>query len=329
MAAHEIADCEIDGVPGVALESRDAGLRVRAMPSLAMLVASVAHRGEELLGRRKGVAAYAATGSTMGIPLLYPWANRISSLDIRAAGRGARIDPGSPLVRTDEHGLPIHGLRTAGRGWRVIARTADDDEAVVAATFDAAADPEVMALFPFPHAITVRLTLSGERITVDVDVTAGADSPVPVAFGFHPYLRLPGVPRADWAVELPVRRHALLDERGIPTGRTEEVSPVATALGARVYDDLYPELVAPRRFSLAGGGRRIEVRLGAGFPVAQVFAPASDDVVCFEPMTAPTDALVTGGPRLPVVAPGEAFAARFTLSVLPGGPSAGSSPDDA
>jgi galactose mutarotase-like enzyme len=328
MAAHEVADCDIDGVAGVALGAGDAGLRVRVMPSLSMLVASITHRGEELLGQRKGVAAYAATGSTMGIPLLYPWANRISSLDIRAAGRGARIDPASPLVRTEEHGLPIHGLRTAGRGWREIARAADDAEATVAAAFDAAADAEVMALFPFPHTITVRLTLHGERITVDVEVAAGPDSPVPVAFGFHPYLRLPGVPRAEWDLELPVRRRALLDARGIPTGRTEEVSPVSGPIGTRTYDDLFPELVAPRRFALSGGGRRLEVRLGAGFPIAQVFAPGSDDVVCFEPMTAPTDALVAGGPRLPVVAPGETFAARFTLSVLPA-PAWGGRPDDA
>ena len=316
MAAHEVADCEIDGVPGVALEARDTGLRVRVMPSLQMLVASVSHRGDELLGRRKGVAAYAASGSTMGIPLLYPWANRLSSLDIRAAGRGARIDPGSPLVRLEEHGLPIHGLRTAGRGWDVTERSAGDAGAVVAARFDAAADPEVMALFPFPHAIGVRLTLEDDRIAVDVELTAGPDSPVPVAFGFHPYLRLPGVPRSDWAIEAPVRRRALLDDRGIPTGETEEVDPITGPIGERTYDDQFPELVPPRRFTLAGGGRRLEVRLGAGFPVAQVFAPPSDDVVCFEPMTAPTNALVSGGPRLPVIAPGESFAARFTITVL-------------
>jgi peroxiredoxin len=36
------------------------------------------------------------------------------------------------------------------------------------------------------------------------------------------------------------------------------------------------------------------VRLEQGYPAAQVFAPATDDVICFEPMTAPTNALNSG-----------------------------------
>jgi hypothetical protein len=34
--------------------------------------------------------------------------------------------------------------------------------------------------------------------------------------------------------------------------------------------------------------------MGAGYPFAQVFAPPTEDVVCFEPMTAPVNALATG-----------------------------------
>jgi galactose mutarotase-like enzyme len=42
-----------------------------------MVCCSLRHRGDELLGQRRGLAAYAATGSTMGIPFLHPWANRL------------------------------------------------------------------------------------------------------------------------------------------------------------------------------------------------------------------------------------------------------------
>ena len=44
---------------------------------------------------------------------------------------------------------------------------------------------------------------------------------MPVAFGFHPYLRLPGAVRAAWELRLPPRRHLVLDLRGIPTGTGE------------------------------------------------------------------------------------------------------------
>ena len=68
-------------------------------------------------------------------------------------------------------------------------------------------------------------------------------------------------------------------------------------------------------FVLAGGGRRIELVFEEGYPYAQVFAPPDDDVVCFEPMTAPTDALrgCLGPP--PAVSPGDCYRARFTITV--------------
>ena len=44
----------------------------------------------------------------------------------------------------------------------------------------------------------------------------------------------------------------------------------------------------------SGGDRRIEVVFDHGFPAAQIFAPANDDVVGIEPMAAPTNALRTG-----------------------------------
>jgi aldose 1-epimerase len=62
-------------------------------------------------------------------------------------------------------------------------------------------------------------------------------------------------------------------------------------------------------FALEGGGRRIEVAFEQGFPVAQVYAPRDRDVVCFEPMTAPANALVTGAFAL---AP---YSTAFSVSV--------------
>jgi galactose mutarotase-like enzyme len=51
-----------------------------------------------------------------------------------------------------------------------------------------------------------------------------------------------------------------------------------------------------------------------GFPVAQVFSPPGAPFVCFEPMTAPTDAL-RSGMGLRRVAPGDAFTAVFRIAV--------------
>ena len=75
------------------------------------------------------------------------------------------------------------------------------------------------------------------------------------------------------------------------------------------------ELVPGEPFAVAGGGRRIEVAFDEGYPVAQVFAPPGKELICFEPMTAPTNALVTGD-GLRAVAPGERAAAQFAVRVV-------------
>ena len=56
------------------------------------------------------------------------------------------------------------------------------------------------------------------------------------------------------------------------------------------------------------------VRLEQGYPAAQVFAPVADNVICFEPMTVPTNAL-NSGDRLSLVAPGERYIATFSFTV--------------
>ena len=63
--------------------------------------------------------------------------------------------------------------------------------------------------------------------------------------------------------------------------------------------------------------RAIALELRDGFPYAQLYAPAGEGFVCFEPMTAPTNAL-RSGQSLPHVAPGELFASAFAIVVSSG-----------
>ena len=59
-------------------------------------------------------------------------------------------------------------------------------------------------------------------------------------------------------------------------------------------------------------GRRLSVTFDEGFDWAQVYAPPGKDFICFEPMTAPTDAL-NSGEGLQVLEPGQRHRARFTV----------------
>jgi aldose 1-epimerase len=62
----------------VCLRDETTPLEATFVPGAGMICSSLRHRGDELLAQNAGVAAYARRGKTMGIPLLYPWANRLA-----------------------------------------------------------------------------------------------------------------------------------------------------------------------------------------------------------------------------------------------------------
>ena len=215
----------------------------------------------------------------------------------------------------DPNGLPIHGLLAANPGWDVKEQGADDAGAYLRATFQFGQDQRLIGAFPFPHEVELAVSLSENLLTYRTTIRANGSDAVPVSFGYHPYFALPGVARADWEVQLPVSSHLVVDEQTIPTGAREKATGVDPGkLGERTFDDGYDQIDAGARFSVAGGGRRIEVVFEQGYPVAVVYAPADDEVICYEPMTAPTNALVSGD-GLRWVAPGEDFEARFAVAI--------------
>src|SRR3954464_7414114 len=177
--ATQIEECTREGYPAIRLSAGE--LTATFVPPLGMIGASLTQRGEELLGQRNGLPAYEARGSTMGIPLLYPWANRLAGFQYEVAGKHVTIDADSPRVKLDEHGIPIHGLLTASPHWKARAENGS-----LTATLDFGAHPELLDAFPFPHSLEMEVRLDGGRLQLSTRVSADQDSPVPVSFGFHP-----------------------------------------------------------------------------------------------------------------------------------------------
>ena len=309
-----IGERAVDGFPALTLAGAE-GIEVAFAPGVGMVGCSLRHDGDELLGQRGGLGNYAAERGTMGIPLLHPWANRLAQRRFSVAGRDVDLTSDALPLKDDGNGLPIHGLLAAASGWQVTRHDPTLEGATVAARFDFGAHDELIRAFPFPHELTVEATLSGDTLTIHTAVGASGDATVPISFGYHPYFRLPNVERSAWELELPVSERILLDDASLPTGRREPVRIPGGPLGSRTYDDAFraPDGAAP--FVLAGGGRRLELSLLSGYPYAQVYAPDDDDVIAFEPMTAPTNALVDGGSELALLPPGDRYEAAFSVTV--------------
>ncbi|BBZ37142.1 aldose 1-epimerase [Mycobacterium conspicuum] len=293
----------------VTLTDPSSSVAAQFVPEAGMIGISLTDEGVELLGQRRGLDAYISAGKTMGIPILYPWANRLGANSYAAEDATVTLTPGEHGVRADPNGLPIHGVLAAYDGWRVMTESAHE----LVAELDFGADPALLASFPFPHLLVVRVALADRTLTVHTTVAATADKAVPLCFGFHPYLQVPEVPRAQWTIETPAMRHLAVDDRGLPTGESSAQDGGLEVLGDKAFDDGYDQLADGAVFAVSGGGRRIEVRFDYGFPAAQIFAPPAEDLVCFEPMAAPTDALRRGGYR--VARPGEPAEAQFSIRV--------------
>ena len=296
--------------PGtVSIRSADGATEATFVPAAGMLCCSLLHRGEELLAQNSGVGAYIERGATMGIPLLYPWANRLAGFAY-GADPVVELAADSPLIKLDPGGLPIHGVLHSAVPWELVEH--EPRRLRARASWERA---ELLGLFPFPHEVGVQASLDEGRLTITTSVHAGRDRAVPVSFGYHPYLTISGPDRAGWQVELPLTSRLLLDERMIPTGESEPVEYPPFELGASAWDDAFDGLAAPPLFSVSAAERRIELEFLEGFRFAQVYSPSGASFICFEPMTAPTNALLSRR-DLPILAPGAEFRASFRVSVV-------------
>jgi len=295
----------------VTLVSPD-GVEAAFVPLAGMAGTSFTLDGVELLARRGGLAAYTAEGSTFGIPLLAPWANRLASPHQSVDGVAWDVPITACGVHHDEYGQPIHGLAPASPGWEVVDVGTHDDRAVLRARWSFDASLERFGLFPFPHALDVEVALSRRTLRVATRLTPTGDRAVPVAFGWHPWFEFPDVPRAQWELSAPFTRRALLGDTKIPTGEVV-IDPVPPGrLGDLVLDDVYVGVTDGTVATVRAGVRGVAVRYVSGYDVAVVFAPAAHDLVCIEPMTAPTDPF-SGHFPLRVANPGESVEAVYEI----------------
>lgn len=300
--------------------SSPADFSVTFVPDGGMVGCSMKHRGEELLGMRGGFKKYVESGSTFGIPLLAPWANRLVVNNF--SGTELKLD-GTPGVHPDGNGLPIHGLLAGCRDWVVVRAEADETGAYLSAQLEFDSQRPEFPAWPFPHRLTIDVTLQGTTVMISTTVTATAEKAVPVAVGWHPYFAPPGLPRKDWTLSRPFNHSIELDEQSVPTGEQLRV-PVEVdtlgdpAAGGVVLDNLYAEVQPGTKAWLEGGSRRITLRYDSGYSYAVLFAPADQDLVAIEPMSAPTDPLAGHFP-ISVATPGEPVVVDYSIVVTAAG----------
>jgi aldose 1-epimerase len=258
-----------------------------------------------------------------GVPFLAPWANRLDAEAYWANGREYLLNSDLGNLRHDGNHKPIHGLLSFSPAWVLVAAGADEHSAYATSRLEFWKHPEMMAQFPFAHTITMTYRLSNGELEVETTLENHSTEAMPVAIGFHPYFHLDDAPRDEWKMHLAARDHLLLNNVLIPTG---ERKPVEFAdpqpLRGLQVDDVFSNLVrgadGRAHFWVEGKQEKIAVVYGPKYAVAVVYAPAAREFICFEPMTAITNAfnLAHGGlyPELQSVPPGGTWKESFWIA---------------
>jgi aldose 1-epimerase len=270
------------------------------------------------------VAEFAQRPRLCGVPFLAPWANRLDGDGFWANGKRYLLNAELGNLRRDGNQKPIHGLLSSTNLWKLVEAKADDGSAWAASRLEYGRYPDLLAQFPFPHTLTMTYRLRDGAVEVETTIENHGTDPMPVGVGFHPYFALHDVHRDQWHVHLAARDHLVLNQQLIPTGERKPIEfadPHSLSTGQ--LDDVFANLIRDpdgrARFHVEGGRERITVAYGPKYTVAVVYAPKGQDFICFEPMSAVTNAfnLAHDGKygELQSVAPGGTWRESFWLSV--------------
>jgi aldose 1-epimerase len=225
--------------------------------------------------------------TSYGIPILFPFPNRIRDGRFTFQGRTFELNP------------PRHGF-VRDKAWQVLDHGASDERgAWLTAGFDARDHAaQILAQFPFPFRLEVTYRLKDATLEMETIARNDDTAEMPAGFGIHPYFRKP----AHGTLTVPAgKRWELADS--LPTGRLLDVAGAydlraQAELNGLLLDDIYTNVTAEadgqtRCYLMdADAGRETVVEFDAArFPHVVVYTPpAPRQAICVEPNTCPTDA---------------------------------------
>lgn len=255
-----------------------------------------------------------------GVPVLFPFPNRIRDGRYTWAGREYQLPINGPNGRHAIHGFACR------KKWRVVDGGESETKAWVAAVFQGSIDaPESLAHWPADYRIALTIILEQDQLSLVARIDNPDTKPLPFGLGYHPYFAVPSAD--DCRVASPARGTWELGDN-IPTGR---IVPPATDLRTPVrfadlqLDDVYTDFGSLTEMYrqgcvVHGNAGALEVWVSQGFREMVAFTPPHRKAVCLEPYTCTTDAInlqargIDAGWR--VLAPGETATETVTHRLI-------------
>jgi aldose 1-epimerase len=310
------------GVPVVRLTDSASGVEVAIAPSIGNMAYEMNVHGHNILWTPAPIDDLQKSPQMSGIPFLAPWANRLDPQAFWANGKKYAFDMEFGNVRG---ATPIHGLISASPLWKVTEVAADKNSAHVTSKLEFWKYPELMKQWPFAHEYEMTYRLAGGTLEISVMISNLSTEPMPVSVGFHPYYRVPDVPRDEWSGHIPGKQRVTADSRLIPTGEFRPMDlPDPFPLKGRTLDDgfvgLDRDAQGRAHFYIQAGQKKVEAVFGPKYHASVVWEPNNADgtpreFICFEPMAGITNAINLNHagkyPDLQTIAPGAKWSESF------------------
>jgi aldose 1-epimerase len=226
-----------------------------------------------------------------GVPVLFPFPNRIRDGRFTCAGKEFQLPLNDPAKKNAIHGF------TPREPWGIV----DTGSGGEAAWVEAAFPPRSSWTHQWPGigVVSLKIRLTPTALRYAAKVVNYGQQPFPFGLGYHPYFAA----TPDCRVQTPAKTRWELQD-SLPTGRSLPVEGPYDLRASRLVgdlnlDDVYTDLpdapiaadglVERGRVESSGGG--VTVRTAAAFRDLVLFTPPHRKAICLEPYTCPTDAI--------------------------------------
>ena len=257
----------------ITLES--AATTVTIAPHRGAIVTSFRTAQREWLYLDQATFDDAAKNVRGGIPVLFPSPGKLAGDRWNYAGESGELT---------QHGF------ARNQAWRIDTATS----AQLTLALDA--NEQTLERYPWRFRSSITYHVAPNRLRIELRVTNDSDSPMPIAFGLHPYFHVRDKTRAHIATDA-TRAFDNVSKTIVPFSGFDLTQ---TELDLHLLDH-----GSTRATLQLDEDHQVAIETSAQFTRWVVWTLAGKDFVCLEPWTAPGNALNTGE-GLIVVEPGKA-----------------------
>ncbi|MDQ0879905.1 aldose 1-epimerase [Peribacillus sp. V2I11] len=197
------------------------------------------HKDMEVLRTPDSVEDYKKAPILYGMPILFP-PNRIEDGQFTYKGTAYKFP-----INEMEKSNHIHGF-LYDKPWQVCKKEVNGKEIVINTEFSSS-DFDLKGSFPQDITVNMSLSLRGETLDIQLEITNKGIEPFPWGAGYHTVFNFPFAPGSkldDCRISLPVNKQWELNERSLPTGAIHETANTLEfqngfSLAGRLFDDLF------------------------------------------------------------------------------------------